>query len=124
MNVLMECIELQERKGRDYQNPRSTVKQAHHYPHGIDTILDMVHQKMIRAKSLTEAVKFGDGKPNYESLEDTLKDAINYLSFGVSWLRNKMDGQLPDRDMFNMPVDHNTEWAPWPSTSDKKESDK
>ena len=65
--------------------------------------MDMVHQKMIRARSLTEAVKFGEEKPNFESLEDTLKDAINYLSFGVSWLRCKMDGQNPSRDIFNMP---------------------
>lgn len=80
----------------------STVRQADHYPHGINTIMDMVHQKMIRAKSLLETQeRSGVSEAKFESLEDTLKDAINYLSFAVSWLRGAMDGQDPNRDAFN-----------------------
>lgn len=66
----------------------------------MDTIYDMCHQKMLRAKSLLDAAKHGDS-PNFESIEDTFKDLINYASFAVSYLRMKMDGQHPDRDIFN-----------------------
>ena len=89
VDVLKECIELQIRKGRDYQNPKSNIKQAMHYRRGVDTIHDMIHQKLLRAQSLLEA----DGNPNFESLEDTYKDMINYCSFAVSYMRGKMEGQ-------------------------------
>jgi len=97
IKVLRECIALQVKKGQDYQNPNSTIRQADHYPHGVQTIMDMVHQKIIRYRSLTESGE----QPNFESIEDTLKDAINYLSFAVSYARGKMDGQDPSKDMFN-----------------------
>lgn len=63
--------------------------------------MDMVHQKLIRYKSLIEAYEAGADAPNFESIEDTLKDAINYLSFGVSWMRGRMEGQDPRKDILN-----------------------
>ena len=97
VNVLNECIELQIRKSQDYQNPSSNITQAMHYRNGVDTIHDMIHQKLLRAQSLLEA----NGDPNFESLEDTYKDLINYASFAVSYMRGKMEGQISGRDMFN-----------------------
>ena len=89
MCVLEECIELQRRKAEDYQNENSAVKQADHYRRGIDTIFDMVWQKVLRARSLIES-----GKPAVnEPLEDTFKDMINYASFAVAWLRGGIPGQ-------------------------------
>ena len=89
VNVLYECAELQLRKSQDYQNPNSNIKQAMHYRNGVDTIHDMMHQKLLRAQSLLEA----EGDPKFESLEDTYKDMINYCSFAVSYMRGKMEGQ-------------------------------
>ena len=89
IKVLKECIDLQVKKSQDYQNPKSNIKQAMHYRRGVDTIHDMIHQKLLRAQSLLEA----DGNPNFESLEDTYKDMINYCSFAVSYMRGKMEGQ-------------------------------
>ena len=89
VNVLNECIELQIKKSQDYQNPSSNITQAMHYRRGVDTIHDMMHQKLLRAQSLLEA----NGNPNFESLEDTYKDLINYASFEVSYMRGKMEGQ-------------------------------
>lgn len=99
VKVLRECIELQLKKSQDYQNPASSVKQAMHYRRGIDTIYDIMHGKMIRVQSLLES----GSTPNHESIEDSFKDLINYASFAVSYLRGKMEGQNPDRDMFNKP---------------------
>lgn len=70
-----------------------------HYRRGIDSIHDIMVGKMLRAQSLLES----GSSPNFESLEDTYKDLINYASFAVSWLRYSMDGQNPFHDIFNRP---------------------
>ena len=97
VEVLKECIELQNRKSQDYQSKESNVTQAMHYRRGVDSIHDIIQGKCYRAQSLLES----GGDPNFESLEDTYKDIINYCSFAVSYMRGKMDGQTPGRDMFN-----------------------
>ena len=97
--VLQECAELQSKKSEDYQNPNSNVKQADHYRRGVDSIHDTMHGKMLRAQSLLES---GDAA-NFESLEDTYKDLINYASFAVSYIRGKMEGQDPELDYLNNP---------------------
>lgn len=99
VRVLNECIEVQLRKSQDYQNPDSNVLQAMHYRRGVDTIHDAIQGKLYRAQSLLESGRTGE--PNFESLEDTYMDLINYASFAVSYMRGKMEGQDPDRDMFN-----------------------
>jgi len=101
--VLEECIDLQNSKSRDYQNPKSSVKQAMHYRRGISTIHDMIEQKVLRARSLLEAAENGSTQePNHEGIEDTYKDIINYCSFAVTYLRGEMEGQdIHNRDIFN-----------------------
>jgi len=101
VNVLQECVELQLKKSRDYQNPNSTVKQADYYPNGIVTIHDIMHAKMLRMKSVMEAMQSADYDPNFESLEDSAKDLINYASFFVSYCRGGISGQDPNKNVFN-----------------------
>ena len=98
--VLKECAEMQTKKSQDYQSDGSKVTQSMHYRRGVDTIHDVILGKVMRATSLLES----GNSPNYESLEDTYKDLINYSSFAVSYIRGKMEGQSPDRDMFNKPI--------------------
>ena len=97
VEVLKECIELQNKKSQDYQSKESNVTHAMHYRRGVDSIHDIIQGKCYRAQSLLES----GGDPNFESLEDTYKDIINYCSFAVSYMRGKMEGQQPERDMFN-----------------------
>lgn len=99
-NILLEAAELQERKGKDYQNPLSRVRQADHYPRGVYTILDTVNGKLLRMYSVLETMEAG-GKINFESVEDSAIDAINYLSFVVAYMRGDIDGQDPEKDIFN-----------------------
>jgi hypothetical protein len=104
VEVLRECIDLQNRKANDYQNERSTVKQADYYPSGIVTLLDIMHAKQLRMRSMVEAYQNDPNyKPSFEGIEDSLKDLINYASFAVSYLRYRMDGQDSKRDVFNRP---------------------
>lgn len=100
IKVLQECIDLQVAKSNDYQHPNSNVVQADHYRRGIDTIFDTMNGKMLRIQSLLEAHGTGYAA-KHEPIEDSFKDLINYASFGVSWLRGKMEGQDASRDMFN-----------------------
>ena len=102
VKVLKECIDLQIKKGQDYQNDESDILQAMHYRRGVDTIHDIMVGKMMRATSLLQS----GNNPNHESLEDTYKDIINYCSFAVSYMRGKMEGQSSDRDMFNKTIEH------------------
>lgn len=100
ISVLEECKEIQRLKSLDYQNPNSRIRQADHYPNGIMTIMDMAYQKLMRIYSLLES----GCEPSHEPIEDSLKDAINFLSFGVSYLRGTMDGQKRNHDIFNKKV--------------------
>ena len=102
VRALRECIELQLSKSRDYQNPNSRIKQADYYPNGVITLLDIIHAKKLRMDSVVAAMQNDPSyKPNFESLEDSAKDMINYCSFIVSYCRGKMEGQDPDRDFLN-----------------------
>lgn len=100
VNVLNECIELQLKKAQDYQNPNSTVRQGDYYPNGLWSIHDIMHAKMLRMKSVMEAMQHGSA-PNFESLEDSAKDLVNYASFFVAYCRGKIDGQNIGKDLFN-----------------------
>jgi len=106
VKVLRECIALQQKKSEDYQNPSSSVRQAMHYRRGVDTIHDMIEQKLLRARSLIEAMQQPTVSVavNFESLEDTYKDLANYASFAVAYIRGEMDGQDEHHDAFNRPL--------------------
>ena len=101
-DILSKCIELQEKKGRDYQNPNSSIKQADYYPHGVWSIYDVMNAKMLRLKSVLEAME-NDGtyNQNFESLSDSAMDLINYTSFFAAYLEHGIDGQDPDKNIFN-----------------------
>lgn len=102
VKVLKECAELQLKKSNDYQNPNSRIRQADYYQHGVATILDVIYGKVLRAYSVMEAMDSDPNyKPNFESMEDSFKDMINYASFAVAYIRGKVDGQHPDRDFMN-----------------------
>lgn len=106
VNVLRECIDLQNKKANDYQNPNSTIKQADYYPSGCLTILEIIQAKVLRMRSVMEAMQNDPNyEPNFESLEDSAKDLINYASFYVAYSRGKVDGQEADRDFLNRKID-------------------
>lgn len=121
-NILLEAAELQERKGQDYQNPLSRVRQADHYPRGVYTILDTINGKMLRMYSVLETMEQG-GKVNFESVEDSAIDMINYASFLVAYMRGQIDGQTPDKDIFNRRLQDGTINALVPSDFRLKDKD-
>lgn len=102
LKVLQRAAEVQQKKGNDYQNPNSRVRQAMYYPRGCATILDTMAAKVLRMQSVLEAMEL-DPKytPNFESLEDSCIDIINYASFFVAYMNGAIDGQDPSHDFLN-----------------------
>ena len=102
IDVLNVAAELQRKKSNDYQNPKSRIRQADYYPRGFASILDIIHAKVLRMQSVLEAMENDeDYKPNFESLEDSCIDLINYASFGAAYLSGDIDGQDENRDFLN-----------------------
>jgi len=95
LKVLKECAELQSKNAQAYQIPKSTIVQSDYCPRGVRSIMDVIHPKYVRAVSLVEASEYGE-EPNFESLEDTFKDMINYASFAAAWCRGGIPGQTDD----------------------------
>lgn len=105
LKALEEAKAIQLKKSNDYQNAESRIKQAQYYPRGCATILDLIHSKVLRMYSVMEAMENDKNyKPNFESLEDSAIDLINYGSFFVSFMRGKMEGQDPTRDFLNRKI--------------------
>jgi hypothetical protein len=111
VKVLREAIELQLKKSQDYQNPASRVVQADYYPNGIYSILDIMNAKVLRIYSVLDAMHAGD-KVNFESVEDSCVDLINYASFMAAYMRGEISGQKPDRDIFNRSGQTNQDLIP------------
>ena len=104
IKVINEAVALQLKKATDYNNPNSRIKQADYYPRGVSTILDIMHAKVLRMQSVVEAMEHDDSyNPNYESIEDSCKDLINYASFIAAYCRGGIDGQNPNNDFLNRP---------------------
>jgi hypothetical protein len=109
LKVLNECAELQNKKSKDYQNENSRIVQADYYPRGLSSIMDIINAKTLRLWSVLEAMENDpEYQPNFESIEDSLKDLINYASFGVAYCRGKIPGQKPDRDFLNRDIQRTT----------------
>lgn len=108
LKVLQECAEIQTKKSNDYQNPNSRITQADYYPRGIASILDVINMKVLRMYSVVEAMEHDPNySTNFESVEDSAKDLINYASFLVAYARGQLQGQNPNRDFLNREIKKN-----------------
>ena len=106
-NILLEAAELQEKKGKDYNGASTSVQQADYYTYGVYSILDTVHAKYLRMISVLQQMEQG-GKENFESVEDSAIDLINYASFIVAYVRGEVPGQDGTKDIFGKKVTENT----------------
>jgi hypothetical protein len=105
LQILARAGVLQTKKGHDYQNPASRVRQADYYPRGVNTILDIMIGKVLRMQSILDAMENNeDHSENFESLEDSTIDLINYASFFGAYLDHDIDGQDKTKDIFNRKV--------------------
>jgi hypothetical protein len=105
IKIINEAVALQLKKSDDYQNKESWIKQADYYPRGVLTILDIVYAKVLRMYSVIEAMeKDPNYKQNFESIEDSCKDLINYASFIGAYARGGIEGQDTNKDFLNREI--------------------
>ena len=107
VNILKEAIALQISKGKDYNGANTSVQQSDYYTYGVYSILDTVHAKYLRMMSVLEQMEKG-GKANFESVEDSALDLINYGSFIAAYMRGDVPGQDGSKDIFGRKTDINT----------------
>ena len=82
IQVMKDAIALKERKSADYQGGMWTEED--YFPFGHKSYLHMVHTKYLRIRSVAE-----QEDANFESLEDSLIDMINYCAMYAAWVENK-----------------------------------
>lgn len=79
--ILQECADILKKKNEDYNTGFSRDEYA---LFGRISHMQSIHTKYMRLRSIID-------KPechiNYESLEDTLKDLINYAAIWADWER-------------------------------------
>jgi len=79
--ILEECARLLERKGRDYNG--GGIVRDDYYIYGRKSLMTIVHGKYLRLRSLIDQ----EGAPNFESIDDTLRDLANYCAIWADWER-------------------------------------
>lgn len=87
LNLLEPAIATVIKKSEDYRAGAVTLGQ--YFPFGDKSYIQMLHVKTLRLVSLAD-----NPKPNFESVEDTVLDMINYGVFYLDYLRKKYNEQL------------------------------
>lgn len=83
--VMQDAIALKEAKSKDYQGGRWTEED--YFPFGHQSFMHMIHTKYMRMMSVADR----PDDINFESLEDTLIDMINYAAMYAAWIENQKD---------------------------------
>jgi len=99
VEALTYCQEVMEKKAQDYTG-KSSVTQADYYPRGVQSIYDIMWAKMLRIKSVMEQMETRDST-NFESVQDSCVDLINYTTFFIAYMDGEVPGQNSDKNMFN-----------------------
>lgn len=89
--ALKHCQELMDKKAQDYSGGQGQDHARRDYhPYGDISYLQMLHTKFRRIEA-TARLKFDGEKPNFESLQDSVADLINYAAFYWSYLEQQKD---------------------------------
>ena len=87
--ILKEAADLKIKKSKDYQG--GMWKEKDYFPFGGQSYIHMMWTKMLRIRSVAE-----QENTNFESLEDSLLDMINYSAMYIAFLRDKDSGERPE----------------------------
>ena len=84
IQILRDAAALKEEKSKDYQG--GVWSEEDYFPFGHQSYIHMLWTKMLRIRNVAE--KNG---VNFESLEDSLLDIINYAAMYAAWVENNKD---------------------------------
>ena len=79
---VLDALELSERKAKDYDS--DLIKREHYFPFGLQSYVTMLNMKTLRLISLLTNGR----EPQHESIEDSLKDLLNYTIFTLTSLNS------------------------------------
>ena len=81
IQILKDAAALKEQKSLDYQG--GLFSEEDYFPFGHASFQHMIHTKYLRMRSVVS-----NENVNFESLEDTLVDMINYCAMYAAWVEN------------------------------------
>lgn len=82
LKAIEPAMDIVVKKHEDYN---TGVQLGQYFPFGTLSYIQMLHVKQLRLLSLVSS-----GKPaNFESMEDTVKDMINYAVFFLQFLESQ-----------------------------------
>ena len=84
-DITNDLYELHRAKSGDYGDERE------YFPFGESSYVQMLHIKTKRLVSLAQAAQSNDEVPNFESVQDTVKDLANYCIFFLNYLAKVKD---------------------------------
>lgn len=84
IDVINRALETLKAKGNDYN---AMIAREDYFPHGLISYHQMLHIKVLRIQSLIQS----DVKPNFEGIEDSLEDLLNYTIMALMFVRNVKD---------------------------------
>jgi hypothetical protein len=76
LKLIEPALRLVDSKGQDYN--RNTIALHEYFPFGHKSYVQMIHLKATRLRSLVENAELA---PNYDKIDDTLYDLLNYIVF-------------------------------------------
>ena len=82
IQILKDAADLKQRKSKDYQGGKWTEED--YFPFGDKSYLHMIVTKYLRIMSVAE-----QENTNFESLEDSLIDMINYCAMYAAFIENR-----------------------------------
>ncbi len=84
IQILKDAALLKEAKSKDYQGGQ--FDEESYFPFGYESYMTMILTKITRIRSVAEREDKSD--INFESMEDSLLDLINYASMMCAWVEN------------------------------------
>ena len=82
--LISPAIAMVIKKGEDYN---SAVKLDDYFPFGDCSYIQMIHHKSTRLVSLANLER--GAAPNFESIQDTVLDLLNYAVFYLNYLEKR-----------------------------------
>lgn len=88
-DLFARAEQLRKKKAVDYN---TSIKLVDYFPNGIEDVAYMLHVKATRIRSLVHNARFGVNN-NFEGLQDSLVDLVNYAKFADDIIRGELEGQ-------------------------------
>ena len=105
IKTLQSYIDHAKDKTHDYDDDKDPeFFHANYYPGGINDIMYEISKKVRRIRHGLKRF-FETGKPpKTDSLHDSFRDISIYSAIGDTYLHGNLEGQTPDRDIFNREI--------------------